>query len=247
MVTGVPPMIGRAGRRLPPGRRAVEAADRLEREGGPAGQHIMAAVGGDEQPSVADLARQLPGLPDGDERVAVAAGHEGRRRDRSGARPASAAAGRRCRPRSPAAGVARLPGPAPGRSCRSISAAQAGSSRAIRSGSISRRPTLARGSRAVVIPTTTRVRTRAGCADREPERRHRPHRVADQVEGRETERVGEGLEVVDQPAGLEPVRRVPARPAVAARVRQVQAERLGEGRDLGAERAAPRRRRRRGA
>ena len=84
MVIGRTSVIGRAGRRRsPPVGRAVEAADRLEREGGPAGQHIMAAVRGDEQRAVADLARQLPGLPDGHQRVAVAADDEGRGRDRA--------------------------------------------------------------------------------------------------------------------------------------------------------------------
>ena len=120
----------------------------------------------------------------------------------AGSAMSAAIAGRRRR---------QAPGPWTGSIVRSISAAQAGSSRAIRSGSISRRPTLARGSRAVVIPTTTRVRTRSGRADREAERGHRAHRVAGQVERREPERVGERLEVVDQPAGLEPVGRVPAR------------------------------------
>ena len=48
-------------------------------------------------------------------------------------------------------------------SCRADrAAAQAGSSRSIRTGSISRRATLARGSRWGVIPTRTSVRRRSG-------------------------------------------------------------------------------------
>ena len=73
----------------------------------------------------------------------------------------------------------------------------------------------------------------------EPERGHRPHRVAHQVEGPEAERVGEGFEVVDQPLGAEALGGVPARPAVAARVGEVEPERLRESRDLGAEVSRP--------
>ena len=47
-------------------------------------------------------------------------------------------------------------------------------------------------------------------ADREPERGHPAHRVADEVERDEAQGVDERREVVDQPLGAEPARDVPA-------------------------------------
>ena len=131
------------------------------------------------------------------------------------------------------------PCPGPGSWRRARSAAQAGSSRRMRAGSISRRATLARGSRAVAIPSATRLRSRSGARTANAERGHPAHRVADEMEAIEIERVDEGREVVHQPAGLEAIGHVPARPAVPARIRQVEAEPGGEGRDLGGVRLAP--------
>ena len=55
------------------------------------------------------------------------------------------------------------------------------------------------------------------------------------MERGQPEPVDERLQVVDQPLRLEAVGRVPARPAVAARIGEKQLERLGQGRDLGGE------------
>ena len=52
------------------------------------------------------------------------------------------------------------------------------------------------------------------------EGRHRPHREADDMERLEPERVNERREVVDEPVVPKAGRGIPARPAVAARVRQ---------------------------
>ena len=75
----------------------------------------------------------------------------------------------------------------------------------------------------------------------ELERGRRPHREPEQVEGREAERVGERLEVVDQPVVAEAVRGVPAGRRVAARVGQVAGEAPAEQRQLRGEVLAARR------
>ena len=80
-------------------------------------------------------------------------------------------------------------------------------------------------------------------AGRVLERGHRTHREPDEVEGPQAERVDEGLEVVDQPVVAESVGRVPAGPAVASRVGEMDEEGAREQRQLGGEVLASDRRR----
>ena len=56
----------------------IEAGQRLDDERRLLDHHVVAAVGHDEEASVADLPRQLGGLGDGHERVAIAADDQGR-------------------------------------------------------------------------------------------------------------------------------------------------------------------------
>ena len=154
----------------------------------------MAAVGHDEQPPVAAPAGPAarPGRP-------ARTGRGRRRRPASGAVIAaqlarrSAAAG----PRRPAAiaGSRRCQAPAPwtGSCVPARSAAQAGSSRRIRSGSMSRRATLARGSRCGRDPDDDE-RPRRAPAQRaaNPSAVIAPIEKPQQVEGRQAEGVDEG-------------------------------------------------------
>ena len=182
----------------------------------------MAAVGHDEQPAVADLAGECPGLVDRDERIAVAADDQRRRRDRAQLARRQQRLGRRRRRRSPAAGAATRPAPWPGSWRAASSAAHAGSSRRIRSGSMSRRatlrPRLALGSR-------SRRRRASGAAPvpgpRTRARSSRPSRSRSRWKVVEAERVDEAGQVVDEPVGSGTRRRRPSASAVAPGVGQV--------------------------
>ena len=134
------------------------------------------------------------------------------------------------------AGRSRLqaPGPCTG-SCRAASsAAQAGSWRSIRTGSNSRRATVARGSRSArphqhERPEPLRV------ARREPERGRTAHREAQQVERRQAQRPDEREQVVHQPLVAKAGSGVPARAGMTARIRDIAVERPPQDGQLGCE------------
>ena len=111
---------------------------------------------------------------------------------------------------------ARRPRPGRGRERVREVRGPSGSSRSIRLGSISRRATLARGSRAVVIPTTTSVRSRSGTPHRARRARSSPpsrSRAGGTSRARARRRTPR---VVHQPARLEPPA---ARPSASGRGR----------------------------
>jgi len=198
----------------------------------------VAAVGHHEQPAVGELAFELPGLPDRNEWIAIAAddhrrrvdsvklgrGHQGLSRDIRGDRRQErpprtktlalvVAAAKEGRPRRiVAVGAERVHQP-PG----------------------DRRSRLA-GRRNPDHDEGPQPGTEAG---RVLERRHRAHREAEEVECLEPEAVDERGEVVDEPVVAETRGRIPGRPTVTAGVRNVQLERLREQRDLRPEVLAP--------
>ena len=135
-------------------------------------------------------------MVDGHERIAVADGDHGRQVDpaqiaRPEERPGSRCPSTIARSSSPPGARA----PAPRRDVGPGRPRSAGPSGGRRSGSISRRATLARGSRWVVIPATTSVRRRSGWRAAKCERGHRAHREAHEVERFKVQRVGEASEV----------------------------------------------------
>ena len=140
--------LGAGQARPPPQPRvdAKEAGEGLIEQAGPPNCHFVAAIGRDEQPAVGELAREPPGVSDRNERVAIATGDQ------------DAGASIRCRSRGTQQGLDgdvgrdRRQEPPPGADALALvvaaarTAAQAGSSRSARAGSISRRATEARGS-----------------------------------------------------------------------------------------------------
>ena len=206
--------------------RSIEAAQRFECERGSAGQDIVAAVGRDEQPPVADLAAQLQRLSHRHERIAVADRDEGRSGDRAQLAgrqqrlPVDVVGDRRQEPSPRAASLDRVDGQGqlrrPGR-------VVAGDPLGIHQPAPDGGPRLARGRDPDHDERPQALRR----SDREAERGHRPHRVADQVErasGRGRRRTPRGR----RPAT--PPRSRPRRPSASGRGRAHRAGRAGRTR-----------------
>ena len=92
---------------------------------------------------------------------------------------------------------------------------------------------LARGSRSTATAARTAEDSRSGCCDRECQGGRRSHRHARDVEAVERKLVGEREQVVHEHRVAPAVGHVPARPGMAARVRQVAAVVLAQQRALG--------------
>ncbi len=215
------------------------ASNAAARIAGPLPRKLVAAVGCDEQPGIAAARGRAP--------TRARPGRTGRgRRTRSASARRSAwiaaAVSSGCSATSAAIAGSRrchAPGPWTGSWSASRRRAHDGSSRSMRSGSSACRATRARGSRSGLIPITTSDRSRSGVRGRQVERRRRPHREAEQVEGLETQRVGEGDHVGDEVGGGEAVGGIPAGRAVAAGVRPEHAEPRRQPVDRGPEADGP--------
>ena len=194
----------------------------------------MTAIGHDQEPPVDQLTGQSPGVIDRAEWVSIPGHDEGRRVD------APQVARRQERLGPDVGGEGRQqPAPCPRTLTRVVP------------------PTERRGEGRVVPIDPRRVHEATGdrCAwltlgadaddderpnaiwmtDSERERRHRPHREPDEVEGVQPQGVGEGRDVGDEHVKGETLGGVPATPSVAPGIREEASEGAPEGRQLGRE------------
>ncbi len=185
-----------------------------------------------EEAGLRQLAMQAHGLLQGHPRVAIAAGEQ----DRQPGRSSSSGRGWRCArmsSRTATSSFRQAPWPWVGSWRRASLAAQAGSSRSSRSGSMRRRATLLRGSGSTPTAASTADRRRSGCRMAKASAVPGAHREAGHVEALQAQPVREGQQVVDEHRVAPALVGVPARPGMAAGVGQVEGEVLAQQGPLG--------------